>query len=78
MRKFWMALGAFVIFAAAGVGLLVVTGIVILLSHHARGHAAELGGIAGGISGTTVLAVPLLCGAAGAGYVLYQLNRTRP
>jgi hypothetical protein len=69
VRKLAIAAAAFVISAALGVGLVVVGAMLILLPRVwgvAHDHASGIGAIAGGINGTTVLLVPLACGALGA------------
>jgi preprotein translocase subunit SecG len=68
MRKFALAAAAFVIAATLGIGLLALGSIVIvILAHHnSSGIGAVAGGLSRGISGATVLIVPVLCGVVGA------------
>jgi hypothetical protein len=74
MQKFLIAAAAFVVFAALGVGLLVLVAVLIAVIHIQRQHTSGMGAFAGGVNHITVFAVPLLCGLFGS---LYALRRTK-
>jgi hypothetical protein len=75
MRKLVIAAAAFVISATLGAGLLAIWSIVVVLI--ARHGSSGTGPVAGGVSGTTVIVVPLICGALGAILAVRVANRSK-
>ena len=74
MLKFLVGAAAFVVCAALGVGVLVIWAILILLMRRHDPHA-QLGAVAGGLSGMVLLVVPLVCGALGAFFAVRKYSR---
>jgi len=76
MRKLAIAAAAFVISAALGVGVLALAAVLVAVIHVERHHASGIAAVAGGMSSTAVLLVPLASGILGAVLVLRSVNRT--